>query len=123
MLTGYAIVISPQRRHEGLLAQVLALGALVASLDFITLQPTAAHPRLMISRCTSSSMGMSWRSTRPIPHSVDMPQVRAPAELPAKVASMRATCLAVVPGACLRWIVRDARPRRSLTLLVRLASA
>ena len=45
----------------------------------------------MISRCRSSSAGTSPRSTRPIPHSVQIPQARGPPGLAARAASISRT--------------------------------
>jgi len=51
--------------------------------------------RARISRWASSIAGTSSRSTRPMPHSVQMPHSREPT-----CWSMRGTCCSVVPGAC-----------------------
>ena len=49
------------------------------------------QPAATISRCRSSSPGISSRPARPMPHSVQMPQARLPPGLAARAASMSRT--------------------------------
>ena len=57
----------------------------------------------------SSSPGTSAASTRPIPHSVQIPHSRAPPAEAPRAASMRSICRSVVPGSLIGRVVGDER--------------
>ena len=92
--------VSPEQPLDYLLAKVCEAVWEAVSSAWRRCRSVLAYPAAMISRCRSSSRGISSRPARSIPRSVQTPQPRRPPVLAAGAASMSRTCSPVAPGAC-----------------------